>query len=105
MKPHLKLLGSGKLVLLNEGISGLSEQQTRKRIRERHGSLRAFSIRFGLDYSALLLSLTPHSTKFAGRVADTRRMLGLPSNPTARNVSLALTHARRRGETLARAAS
>lgn len=84
MKPHLKLSAAGNLLLLTDGISGLSQQQTRKFIKRHYGSLQAFAQRFDLPYQAVCDATRSYdSSQCGGRIADVRRLLGLPSSPSA----------------------
>lgn len=96
MKPRLKLSITGRLTLLREGLSGLNEDQTKRSLQKSHGSLLAFSRKHGVNYAGLCSSFNVQSERFAGNVATARQLLGLPSNPTKGNLSLAVHHAKRR---------
>lgn len=97
MKPRLKISTSGKLTLLAQGVSGLTQQETKKLIRQRFGSLSHFASRFGLRYDALCYATSGnYAAKSAGYVAEVRCILGLPSQPTKAGLALAAAHAKRR---------
>ena len=85
MKPHLKLSVTGQLFLLADGTSGLTQQQTRKFIKLHYGSLIAFSQAFDLPYQPVCDATRADDTSdCGGRIADVRRLLGLPISPAGR---------------------
>lgn len=79
MKPHLKLSATGQLLLLVDGNSGLTQQETRRFIKRHYGTVLAFAKKFDLQYDIVCFATRRHdSSHVGGRVADMRRLLGLP---------------------------
>ena len=85
MKPRLKLSTAGTLTLLAEGVTGLSQHETRRLIWKHHGTLAAFSKRFGLRYDLVCISTGSVKTiTTTGKIAEVRGLLGLPTRQTKR---------------------
>jgi hypothetical protein len=78
MKPKFKLNCDGTRQLIQAGVSGLSEEQTKHWMVARSGSIQNYCKRHGLKYEAVLAALYPgvHTRVNAG--AATRILLGLP---------------------------
>lgn len=96
MKPRLKLTASGKLVLISEGESGFTEDQVRGQIFRHHGTLTAFAKRFDLPYTVVCDATGhPNAKLRAGRVAEVRRLLGLPVQSNPIGLAVVAAYARR----------
>ena len=98
MKPRLKLTVASQLLLLTDGSSGLSQLQTRIFIKRHYGTLIAFAQRFGLPYQAVCDATRRHNaSECGGRIADVRRLLGLPSTPSVNSIRYSQTPRKRTG--------
>ena len=97
MKPRLKLLTTGELLVVAPGVIPWSERNAKQFLIQHYGSVKAFSERFSCSYSAAIVALaSPWAAQRAGKVAKVRQLLGLPSCPTKKALISAAALERKR---------
>lgn len=99
MKPRLKRMSDGRLLVVAPGLNPWGETSARTFLLEHYGSIAAFAKRFALPYDAVCTALRGWpAPQMAGQVALVRQILGLPSNPSSTAIAAARSKARQRGE-------
>lgn len=89
MKPRLKLTLQGDLVLIKPGLTGLTEEETRKKILRHYGSIAEFSRRFRYTYSSVNSAVFNRAfLTSGGQISEIRKVLGLASEPSKHALSL-----------------
>lgn len=102
MKPRLKLSLAGKLTLIAEGESGLSEEEVRESIYQRFETLTAFAKHFDRPYeSVCAASSHPSAANRGGKTAEVRRILGLPVRTKRIALAQMAASARRKAHAIA----
>lgn len=97
MKPRLKLTIDGHISVVIPGTNPWDENSARLFLIEHYGSVKAFTRRFGLSYSAACVALaTPWASERAGKVAKVRQALGLACSPTKQALIAAAALQRKR---------
>lgn len=106
MKPRLKLLNTGRLLVLQPAVLGIQESQLKRRLTRHYGSMSAFAVRFGFRYSDVVTALSVDTkskagtcagvASAAGGVAEVRRVLGLRSEPSKTAIAQVAAQAKRR---------
>lgn len=98
MKPRLKLLLNGQLLVVRPGVSFRTGGAARAWIRAKYGTVQLYCARHRLPYGAASVALKdrPHAARMAGLVRQARLVIGLPvAEPSAISLKLA-AHAEQR---------
>ncbi len=85
-KPRLKPRNDGSLLVVRKGLNPWSEVVARKFVQEHYGTLATFAARYHFSYWAVCNALRSNHfpKRMAGKVAEVRQTLGLPSQPSHR---------------------
>lgn len=91
MKPRLKLLLNGRILVVRSGSLGWSSREARTSVKQRYGSVSGFAARFHVSQGCAYAALTDAriAVRAAGQIAFVRQVLGLPSHPSEQALRVA----------------